>query len=163
MIRKILKITAIAAAVIFFGIQLYRPNRTHPPIVEAETLEPSAAVPDDVAAILKRSCNDCHSHTTLFPWYSNIAPFSWVLIDHVDHGRSHLNFSVWNTYETTKKIRKLEEICEQLESKAMPLPSYLWLHRDAILTDDDSKVLCDWAIEQKEKLLSSPTLAPSKL
>jgi hypothetical protein len=152
MIKKTLKIAAIAVFLLLIGLQFIRPDLTNQPVVDTERLETTTAVPENVAAVLKRACADCHTHSTSYPWYSQISPISWWLKDHVEHGRSHLNFSVWNTYSVTKRAKKLEEICEQLESKEMPLPSYLWAHRDAVLTSEDSKLLCDWATEQKGML-----------
>lgn len=150
--RKALK---IAAAVIVTGLilaQFFRPDRTNPPVVQAETLQSSTAVPADVQAVLARSCSDCHSNNTTYPWYSNISPFSWFLADHIEEGRREMNLSVWNTYGPEKKSKKLEEICKQVETKEMPLPSYLWLHRDAVLTESEAKLLCDWAASEKASI-----------
>ena len=150
--KKALKITAIVLVVLFIAIQFYRPDRTNPPIVQAETLEATTQVPENVAAILKRSCNDCHSNQTVYPWYSNVAPFSWLLAHHIEEGRGELNFSVWNTYNAKKKRHKLDEICEQIETGEMPYDQYLWIHRDAKLSDEDKKILCDWAGGEKKKI-----------
>jgi len=150
--KKVLRIVAIAFAVIILGLQFVRPDQTNPPTVEAETLEASSTVPENIAAILKRSCSDCHTNSTNYPWYAQITPANWFLDDHVQQGRSQLNFSVWATYTPQQKAKKLDEVCEQIEAKDMPLPSYLWLHRDAVLTADDSKALCDWAMAEKAKL-----------
>lgn len=143
--RKVLKIAAISVAVLFLLAQLIRPDLTNPPVNPAERLEASVEVPAEVAAILKRSCNDCHTNETAYPWYSNITPVNWWLKSHFEHGREHLNFSTWARYTPNQKVKKLEEVCEQLESNEMPLPSYLLGHRDAILSADDKKLLCDWA------------------
>lgn len=145
--KKILKIVAIVVVLAFLIAQFFRPNRINPPVVEADTLEASTQVPENVEAILVRSCADCHSNTTIYPWYSNISPVSFFLVDHVEHGRSHLNFSVWNNYDKSKKLKKLDEIREQIDLAAMPLPSYLWLHRDAVLSGADAKVLKDWTLQ----------------
>lgn len=145
----------IVLAVLFVGviaIQFFRIDKTNPAIVEAETLEATTTVPDNVKAIVERSCNDCHSNKTTYPWYSNFEPFGWFLRSHVDDGRSKLNFSVFAKSNSKRKIKKFEEICEQMESKEMPLPSYLWIHRDAVLSDNDRKTLCDWANVEKSKL-----------
>lgn len=139
--------------VAFVILQFFRVDKINPPIVQADTLDAAVSVPPDIALIIGRSCNDCHSHKTIFPWYTNIQPGGWFMKDHVDHGRSHLNFSVFNTYETKKKDHKLEEICEMVESRQMPLPSYLWLHRDAVLSDGEAKALCDWANAEREKIV----------
>lgn len=150
--KKILKIAVIVLVVAFIAVQFYRPDRTNPPIVRAETLEATMQVPDNVEAILKRSCNDCHSNQTNYPWYSNVSPFSWLLANHIEDGRRNLNFSVWETYDVKKKRRKLDEICEQVETGEMPYNQYLWIHRDAKLSESDVKLLCDWAGGEKSKL-----------
>jgi hypothetical protein len=154
--KKALKIIAIVLFVAFVAIQFYRPDRTAPPIVQAETLEATTQVPEAVEQILTRSCNDCHTYKTNYPWYSQIAPASLFLASHVEDGRRHLNFSVWNTYETRRKRRKLDEICEQVTERYMPLPTYLWIHRDAKLSDEDIKTLCDWTDKEKAGLTETP-------
>lgn len=150
--KKFLKIMVIMAVTAFVVLQFFRPDRRNPPIVEAETLDAAMAVPADVQAVLSRSCNDCHSHKTVYPWYSNVSPFSWFLADHIEHARSEVNFSVWNTYDAKKKAHKLDEICEMVEAGAMPLPSYLWIHRDAVLSESDAGTLCYWAKQEKRQL-----------
>jgi len=145
MFRKILKISLIVLAVAFVIGQLIRPDFSNPPITQADTLEATTEVPADVRQVLARSCNDCHTNKTTYPWYSKVTPFNWFLANHINDGRRHLNFSVWNTYKPEKKAKKLEEVCEQLEQAEMPLPSYLWIHRDAVLSESDGKLLCDWA------------------
>lgn len=150
--KKTLKIIAVVLFIAFVAIQFYRPDRAAPPIIEAETLEASAEVPEAVERILTRSCNDCHTNKTNYPWYSQIAPASLFLANHIADGRRNLNFSVWNTYETNRKRRKLDQVCEQISEKEMPLPSYLWIHRDAKLTVEDTKILCDWTDLEKERL-----------
>ena len=144
--KKALKIVLIVFAIAFAAAQFIRPNRMNPPIVDGETLEATTAVPDDVEAILTRSCIDCHSNKTAYPWYSNITPVSFFLVGHIEDGRRHLNFSVWNTYDKRKKLKKLDEIREQVDLVAMPLPSYLWLHRNAVLSESDAKILKDWTL-----------------
>lgn len=150
--KKILKIIAIIVFIGFVGIQFIRPNRTNPPIVETETLESTTEVPKNVEAILVRSCNDCHSNKSIYPWYSNIAPFSWKLVEHIEHGREELNFSKWNTYSPEKKQRKLTEVCEEVQSGEMPHNQYLWIHWDANLSDADKKLLCDWTENEIKRL-----------
>jgi hypothetical protein len=153
--RKFGKIVVIVLAAGFAAIQFIRPERVNPPIVQAQTIEAAGRVPPDIQQVLARSCNDCHSHRTIYPWYSNVAPASWFLASHVADGRQHLNFSVWNTYTAQQKIRKLEEICEEVGSGAMPLPSYLWIHRGAVLEESEARAMCDWANAEREYLEST--------
>jgi hypothetical protein len=155
MLRKILKIAVIALVAGFIILQFIRPDFTNPPLIAGDTLTASAQVPADVQQILTRSCNDCHSNQTVYPWYSKVTPFNWFLADHIADGRRQLNFSVWNTYSTDKKIKKLDEICEQVEHSYMPLPSYLWIHRDAVLEESQAKALCEWANTESARLSSA--------
>ncbi|HSK73405.1 MAG TPA: heme-binding domain-containing protein [Pyrinomonadaceae bacterium] len=154
--KKILKIIAIVLFIFIIAIQFFRPDRINLPVVEAETLQASTEVPEDVQNILQTSCNDCHTNQTNWIWYSNIAPVSWKMVEHVEDGRRELNFSIWNTYDTKRKTRKLEEICEMVESREMPLPSYLWLHWNARLHDEQVKILCDWTAKEIERLAGNP-------
>ena len=154
--KKALKIIAVVLFAAFVIVQFFRPDFTNPPVTQAETLEASTQVPENVEAVLKRSCNDCHSNETAYPWYSKIQPSASFLKNHIDEGRGQLNFSVWNTYETRKKRRKLDEVCQQVNQKEMPLPSYLWIHWSAKLSDEDRQVLCDWTTVEKARLANLP-------
>lgn len=152
--KKILKVVVLVLVAGLVVIQFFRVDQTNPAINESETLEAAVSVPPDISMLLARSCNDCHSHKTIYPWYVNIQPGGWFMRDHIDHGREHLNMSVFNTYNAKKQAHKLEEICEMVESSAMPLPSYLWLHGNAVLAPSEAKALCDWAKTEREKILA---------
>src|SRR5829696_3530141 len=150
--KKIVKIVVIILVAAFVVAQFVRPNQTNPAVNAAETLEASVPVPDNVEEILKRSCNDCHSNTTSYPWYAQVSPVSWFMNDHIQEGRGELNFSIWNTYTAKRKDKKLDEICEQVKTGEMPLPSYLWIHRDAALREGDANILCDWANQTRQSI-----------
>jgi hypothetical protein len=105
-----------------------------------------------VSGILTRACADCHSNETRWPWYSNVAPMSWFLIDHVNHGRDHFNFSEWATYSEDDQDKLLGSICSLSKKGRMPLPSYLWIHRDATLSDGDIAALCSWSDKMRDTL-----------
>jgi hypothetical protein len=150
-LKKVLKWSAVVLALIFLGAQVVRPDRTNPPVDASKTLGANTRLTPEVAAILKRSCNDCHSSETVWPWYSNVVPASWFLKSHVDDGRRELSFSEWGTYTKRKRERKLHEICEQVESGEMPLKSYLPLHPSARLSDEDRRRICEWARLEEER------------
>ena len=150
--KKAIKIFAIVLAVAFLILQVFQIDKANPPVVESETLEAAINVPADISQIIARSCNDCHSNKTVYPWYTSLQPNGWFMRDHIDDGRRELNFSVFNTYTQTKKLKKLEEICEQVNAGEMPLPSYLWIHGDAALSESDRQALCDWANEARARL-----------
>ena len=152
MVKKAIKIVVIVLALAFIAIQFIRPERINPPEDLAQTIEASMTIPEDVRMILGRSCADCHSNRTIYPWYSNVSPFSWFLADHIRDGRRELNISEWNTYETRKKVRKLDEMCQQVEDGEMPLPSYLWIHWDAKMQPGEAQTLCNWANAERDRL-----------
>jgi len=100
--------------------------------------------PKEVMSILKRSCYDCHSNHTKWPWYSDIAPISWQVHSNVKNGRAWMNFSIWSKYDEKKKQKFYKGIVKSVKFK-MPPPEYLLIHKDAILSSKDKKVLQDWA------------------
>lgn len=150
--KKALKIVAVALFALFVSIQFIRPEMTNPPIVAEQTLEANAQIPEKTRSILARSCSDCHSNDTNYPWYAQIAPASWFLADHIKEGRRELNFSEWGNLSAQRKARKLEEICEQTQIREMPLPSYLWIHRGAQLSDEEIKTICEWTESERAKM-----------
>jgi hypothetical protein len=153
--KRALKIIVVVLFIGFIVIQFIRPDMTNPPVVPEQTLEASTQIPENVQAILTRSCADCHTHNTVYPWYAQISPFSWFLAFHIDDGRDHLNFSEWAKLEDRRKKRKLEEVCEQVETREMPLPSYLWIHTDAAMSDEEIRILCDWTKAEIAKFSSA--------
>jgi hypothetical protein len=126
--------------------------RTNPPVDAAQTMSETIPVPSGIASILGRSCQDCHSSQTVWPWYSQVAPISWFLVNHVNEGRGELNVSEWGRYTARRKDRKLKEICEQVTRGKMPLETYTLLHPQARLSDLDRKALCDWSEAARKKM-----------
>lgn len=133
--RKLL----ISLAVLFAAAQLVPVSRTNPPVTGA------IDAPPEVQQLLDRSCSDCHTNKTVWPWYSRVAPASWLVARHVRMGREELNFSEWADYSQRRRNRKFEEIEEYVEDGRMPLPIYLPLHSQARLSDADRGVLTGWA------------------
>lgn len=152
MIKKILKWSVIVLAAGFVIIQLVRPARTNPAVDTSKTIQSHLQVPADVDAILKRACNDCHSYETQWPWYSQVAPVSWLVINDVNDGRRHLNFSEWGTYDAKKADHKLDEIEEEVEQGKMPIPMYVSMHPEAKLSDEDKRTIHDWAKGERNRL-----------
>jgi Haem-binding domain len=142
MMQRFFKYLAIFFIVALVGAQAVRLERTNPPVDEARTLARMVDVAPAAAAVLERACRDCHSNRTEWPWYSNVAPVSWFVIDHVNHGRSHLNFSEWSSYQPDRRRELLEGVCKETRSGAMPLPSYTWMHWSARLSPPDVEALC---------------------
>jgi len=153
--RKLLKVVKWLVIVVVFLLvvaQFHRPAQTNPAIDQSLAFESHVQLDPKVAAVLDRSCNDCHSNKTRWPWYANVAPVSWFVIDHVDHGRSHLNFSEWGKYTREEQRTHFSQFCELVREGWMPLSSYTPLHPDAKLSDEDKKLICDWANAEAQRL-----------
>ena len=150
--RKGLKWTAIALFGVFAALQFIRPARTNPPVDQTKTIQAHALVSPEVAAILDRSCNDCHSNQTRWPWYSQIAPVSWKVAGDVNEGRDHMNLSDWAQYSQSEQQSLMKHICREVKDGSMPLRSYLWMHGGAKLSTEDVKTLCDWASAESQRL-----------
>lgn len=106
----------------------------------------------EVVSLVKSACYDCHSNTTQYPWYSQIAPASWWIAHHVNEGKEHLNFSEWTGYSPEKAAHKLRECFEEVAKEEMPLKSYTWLHQEAQLTEGERAKLVAW-FKKSEKSL----------
>ncbi len=130
--------------VALIGIQIIRPARTNSPIDPSKTLQATTHVPAGVAATLDRACKDCHTTETTWPWYSNVAPMSWGVIDHVRGGRRAMLLSDWADIDPARKTHRLGDICKEVRSGDMPLTSYLWVHHDARLSEDEKNAICQW-------------------
>jgi len=136
--KTLLRIAAIPLG-LFLLIQFLPVERSNPPV------ESKVQAPPEVMSILERACYDCHSHETRWPWYSWVAPVSWVVSNHVGQGRQRLNFSRWPASDHETQINLYREINREVSTMAMPLTSYQRLHPEARLSVDDRQQLLDWS------------------
>ena len=120
------------------GIQFVEVDHSNPPITG------EIKVPDQVRIILKNSCYDCHSNETKWPWYSYIAPISWMIEDDVNEGRRHLNFSEWDKYNDQRREKKKKDIWEEVNSGDMPLKMYTYMHPNSSLDIAQKSVIEEW-------------------
>ncbi len=135
----------------FLAIQFVPVDRSNPPVKAA------FAAPPEVQPILERSCYDCHSNQTRWPWYSRVAPVSWMVTRHVREGREHLNFSEWEAGAEAGEVAK--EAWKEVEAGKMPLPSYLLSHPSARLSQADRDALKNWAAKAAAE--SAPEGSPA--
>ncbi len=143
MTRSILPKIGIGLVLILIGIQFVPVDRTAEnaePSMDFLTQNPTAPA----AETLKAACYDCHSNETEYPFYASIAPVSWYIQKHINHGREHLNFSTWTSYSVDDREHILEEMVEEIEENKMPLKSYRLLHGEARLSDAEKEQLTDW-------------------
>jgi hypothetical protein len=125
-------------ALILVGIQFIPVERTNPPI------ETRAVGPDPVMQLLRRSCFDCHSNETEWPWYGKVAPFSWAFAHDVNKGREKLNFSEWNRLSQGERDRRLDEIWKRVKSGDMPPALYVFGNQEARVTTDHHRMIRQW-------------------
>ena len=124
---------------LFIVIQVIRLEKTNPYTNPDDEIK----VDDRVKTILKTSCYDCHSNNTQWPWYSNIAPISWLTVGHVIDARKWVNFSEWESYDQAKKD-KIKRLIFREVAGAMPPFTYCMMHGNAELSTSDMKTLRDW-------------------
>ena len=143
---------AMAAA--FVLLQFTNPSRTNPPVIHdflAAYMPPPA-----INGMFHRACYDCHSYETQWPWYSRIAPVSWLIANDVQGGRRHLNFSDWPVADPERAAKRLENASEELGYNEMPPAKYKLIHPAARLTAAERQQLIQW-LDQKAKQLKAVT------
>ena len=130
---------AVALAAAAVVIQFVPVDRTNPPVRH------DVGAPPAVAALLRGACYDCHSHETRWPWYSRVAPVSWLVAGHVREGRRKLDFSDWPAVSLAAQDDLLREIGKEVGEGGMPLFGYGWIHPQARLTSQQRAAIVAWA------------------
>lgn len=135
---KSLSRVLIGVLAVLVLIQFVPVSRTNPPV------ESEINAPIKVATILSRSCYNCHSNKTVWPWYSYVAPVSWLVSNDVSGARHKLNFTTWNRYPPDEATTLLREMWKEVQGGDMPPWYYRTKHAEARLSDDDKAVLHEW-------------------
>ncbi len=148
---KFLKILAVLLMICFAGIQLIPTTLNQNNLVSKNDFLLVNNTPKKINKLLNKACYDCHSNNTVYPWYNNIQPFTWLINKHIVEGKKELNFSQWNELSQRRKVSKLRSIVKQIEQNKMPLNSYTILHKDSNLTSEDKKLIIDYLNEMKKK------------
>jgi hypothetical protein len=141
-----LRYVLIGIGVLLLLAQFVPVDRTSPPVTGV------VDAPEEVMLTLRRSCWDCHSNETRWPWYGYLAPVSWRLSQHVTEGREHVNFTEWTGYDTEDLEEIYEDIADEVREEGMPLKDYLLAHRSAVLSKADRERLITWAETAREGL-----------
>ena len=128
--------------------QLIRPEKSLFAIDEKKALHP----PKDVEDILVKACYDCHSDRVRYPWYADIAPLSWTIAHHIKEGRKALNFSRWSEIPKDIKLKRLDRAVHTVGIEVMPLPTYKWIHKDAVLSKSEKQTLQEYFESLKQTL-----------
>jgi hypothetical protein len=152
MIRKIL----IVLLVILVGMQFIRPSRNNSSAETTTDITHYVRVPDSVMKILKTSCYDCHSNHTVYPWYVNFNPIGLWLKNHIDDGKRAINFSDLSSFSKKKLDHRMKDIAETVDKKEMPLSTYTFIHRYAILNSGQIQMIKDWTVSARKEIGYQP-------
>lgn len=153
MLKKILAVFLL----VFIGIQFIRPAKNMTSRPQPDDLFAHQPAPEDIRRLIEHGCYDCHSNHTRYPWYAQVQPIGWWLARHIDEGKEHLNFSEFARLTPKRAARRLEQSAELIEDGSMPLPSYTWVHRDALLSAEQKKRIIDWLDGLQERIQPSDT------
>jgi hypothetical protein len=157
-VRQKWQVATILLGVIFVASVVSYAQR---PETSNTTLLSGAHIPDDVRSTIERSCRDCHSETTHYPWYAYIAPVAFLINSDVSSGRRRLNFSKWSDYTVIRRERYLSEIANQVKDGGMPLSVYTLIHRNAKLSDSDIEAIFNWTQAERARLINESAAAGS--
>lgn len=142
---KRLKQLAVVFIVLLVAAQLVRPARTNPTIDPTRTIQTHTRAGSALAAVLDRSCGDCHSNATVWPWYSSVAPLSWLMAYAVKEGRGTVNFSEWANYPPERQQKLLAASCQAVSQGKMPGGAWTALHPETRLSAQDIDTICQAA------------------
>lgn len=143
------KKAVVSLIIVFTVMQFIRPESN---LQEKKAI--SINMPEDVSRIFSRSCFDCHSNNTRYPWYSSIQPFGWILARHIKKGKEDLNFDEFSGYSKRRQVNKLRAIKTSMKEGSMPLPSYLIIHRDARLSVEEMRLITQWTERMSDSIAS---------
>ena len=141
MFKKIL----LVLLVLLIIIQFIHPSRNISKGEQPNNISRAFNVPTEVRTVLDKACMDCHSNNTRYRWYFKIQPLDWWLTHHINEGKQELNFDEYTNKPLRYQYHKMESTVDQIKKDEMPLNSYLWVHKDAVLTDSEKNVLISWA------------------
>ena len=150
MVQGGLKVTLVLVGIAALAIQLVPSGVSNPPP------RGDISAPPQVEATLQRSCYDCHSNRTQWPWYSHLAPISWEVARDIEYGRRQVNFSEWSEYYPATRKRKLQWVGRALQQEDMPPRSYQLIHPSSRLSAEARAELQHWIEGQVGAIESQP-------
>jgi len=151
MIKKILIATGVAAIVAVGGSMIH-PFGAPRAAGSSQNILREAQIDPETLVIIQRACQNCHSQQTVWPWYSHLAPISWLLARDVQQARLHMNLSRWQDYSIDDQVRLLSAIGSAVRNREMPVQRYLLLHPEARLTDAERQQIYRWTRTERNRL-----------
>lgn len=138
--------------IVLIAIQFIKPQKNIHPDSQPNDISTLYVIPANVDSILVKACKDCHSNNTRYPWYNRVQPVAWFLDNHVRDGKKSFNLNEFTTYPAWRQYDKISEVKKQLDKGDMPLSSYTWIHKDAILTDAEKTAIEKWSQGIKKQM-----------
>lgn len=149
---RFVKKALIGLLLIMIAVQFYRPGQNTDASVMPNHISKVVAVPNQVNGILKKACYDCHSNNTRYPWYARIQPLNWLVNQHISEAKAELNFDNFKEYTLRRQLSELRAIENSMEDGTMPMGSYTLIHKDAILSKDEKKLISTWTASSRDSL-----------
>lgn len=125
-------------------IQFFQIEKTNPPVAAGADFLEIETPPENISNLIKNACYDCHAHTTEYPWYASIQPVGWIIRSHYRGARMNGNFSEWSSYSAEDKKHFMKECADEIDDKRMPMKSFVFMHPEAKLSDEDRAALIAW-------------------
>jgi Haem-binding domain len=155
------KSTLLAMGGLVLASSLVHPSGTVKHQTASGPLLANTSATPEVTRIFEKSCQNCHSEQTKWPWYSYVAPLSWLIEKDVAGGRSHMNLSHWDAYTSSRQVELLTKIAVEARNRRMPLPQYVRIHPDARLSDEEITQLYSWAHTERSRVRALVTSSPN--
>ncbi len=148
--------------IVLVAIQFIRPAKNNTTTPQLNYIGNHYTVPQNVKTIIDKACMNCHSNNTIYPWYNNFQPVAWWLATHINDGKKKWNFDEFGTYKPKKQDHKMEEVIEMVKEKEMPLKSYIWLHGNADLSQEERISITNWAAAVRVEITSKTGFVAEK-
>lgn len=142
--KKLTKWGMLILLILFIGVQFIPKDNNRQLHISKYDIRNLYIIPKNTLKMIEKSCFDCHSNNTDYPWYSKIQPVRYFLDNHIREGKNMLNFSEFGNYSERRKRNKIRSIISQIQEGKMPISTYTIIHREADLSNQDKKIIIDW-------------------
>ena len=150
---RVLKRVGLGLIAVLIVLQFFQPDRNNTPLDPEQDMLSLVSPPEPLAQVIRHACYDCHSNQTYYPWYNRISPVSWYLNRHIVKGKEDLNFSAYGALDKADKVGLFADFYDVLDAGTMPLQSYMLLHKDARLTQEEREELSTWSEKEALKVM----------
>lgn len=149
---KILKKIIAILLIVFVGIQFIPTTRNQSNGISETNFIKTFNVPENIQNLFEKSCYDCHSNNTTYPWYHKIQPMRFIMDKHIKNGKKELNFSEFGVYSKRKQKSKLKSVVSQVRDDEMPILSYKLTHKGTKLSDSEKQQIIAWINKLRDSI-----------